>query len=202
MSKHPPKLAIDCDGVIADFSTAFRRHLMEVYDHLNLTRDPTSWSWTDLGVTPEMFSKAWRAWEQKVNVWTEVPPTGDAYTLAYAIQEGRLDEAEVWFLTSRGRSAGDSVLAQTKEWVFWNVGVDNANVIVVEHSSDKAAVVQALGMTHSIDDYPPTIIALNHQRHHDAYLMKRPWNEYERVAYDLPAVTDMAEFITIVRRGR
>ena len=197
----PRKVVFDVDGVLADFSGAFRAHLNRVFPGINIAKEPATWSWIDLGVTSKMFGQAWQSWSAITDVWTMLDPLPDAIVLADAIQESKYDDAEVWFLTSRGRSAGRPVITQTKEWILSNMGVEAANVIVVEHSTNKADVVRALGITHSIDDYAPTIVALNHQRGHDAYLMRKPWNEAELVAYDLPWVKDMYEFVNLTRKA-
>jgi hypothetical protein len=102
------RLGIDVDGVIADFRTAFRDLAAR-----------------ELGVAPAdvhadltsgHLDRLWKSVREATNWWLDLPPyepeqIARLYTLA---RRGRW---EVFFLTSRPASGGDSVQLQTQVWL-------------------------------------------------------------------------------------
>jgi len=102
------RLGIDVDGVVADFRTAFRA-LAE--RELGIAPDDVE---TELS-KPDV-ERLWRSVAAATNWWLDVPPyEPDQLTRLYALV--RRARWEVFFMTSRPVSAGDSVQLQTQVWL-------------------------------------------------------------------------------------
>ena len=102
------RLGVDVDGIVADFRTAFRA-LAE--RELGVAADD---------VEPELskanVDRLWRSIAWTSNWWLDVPAyepdqIGRLYT------ESRRSRWEVFFMTSRPASAGDTVQLQTQVWL-------------------------------------------------------------------------------------
>ena len=102
------RLGIDVDGVVADFRTAFRAIAER-----------------ELGIAPDDIEKElskpeverlWRNVSAAANWWLDVPAyEPDQIERLYA--QVRRARWEVFFMTSRPPSAGDSVQLQTQVWL-------------------------------------------------------------------------------------
>ena len=102
------RLGIDVDGVVADFRTAFRAVAQR-----------------ELGIAPDDIEKElskpeverlWRNVSAASNWWLDVPAyEPDQIERLYA--QVRRARWEVFFMTSRPPSAGDSVQLQTQVWL-------------------------------------------------------------------------------------
>ena len=102
------RLGIDVDGVVADFRSAFRglaeRELGRAADDV------------EAELSKADVERLWRAVANIPNWWLDVPAhEPDQITRLYA--EARRRRWEVFFLTSRPPSAGDSVQLQTQVWL-------------------------------------------------------------------------------------
>ena len=102
------RLGIDVDGVVADFRSAFRA-LAE----------------RELGIAPEDaesnltkadIERLWRAVADTANWWLGVP-TYEPEQIVRLYARARQSRWEVFFMTSRPPSAGDSVQLQTQVWL-------------------------------------------------------------------------------------
>lgn len=102
------RLGIDVDGVVADFRSAFRA-LAE--RELGIApRDAES------DLTKADIEQLWRAVAGKPNWWLDVPAyEPDQIRRLYS--RVRQSRWEVFFMTSRPPSAGDSVQLQTQVWL-------------------------------------------------------------------------------------
>ena len=102
------RLGIDVDGVVADFRSAFRT-LAE--QELGIAAEDAE---SDL--TRADIERLWRAVAGRSNWWLDVPPyEPDQILRLYS--GARQSRWEVFFMTSRPPSAGDSVQLQTQVWL-------------------------------------------------------------------------------------
>jgi len=135
------RLGIDVDGVVADFRTAF---------HVLAERE--------LGIAPEDIKaelsksdveRLWRSVGAASNWWLDVPPyerdqIGRLYALA---RRGRW---EVFFLTSRPPSAGDSVQLQTQVWLERHGFL--LPTVLTTPAGARGEVARSLRLTLAVDD--------------------------------------------------
>ena len=109
----PLRIGIDIDGVLADFRSAFHvaarrclRHDIEDSDDLE-TVGPLS---------PEDVRRVWDHIAKTQNWWMDVPAyEPDQIARLYSVM--RAVGWEVFFMTKRPASAGDSVQFQTQWWI-------------------------------------------------------------------------------------
>ncbi|HEY3884152.1 MAG TPA: hypothetical protein VGL62_03000, partial [Vicinamibacterales bacterium] len=110
----PLRLGLDIDGVLADFRTAFH-----VAAHNCLRRDIAEPTDSDQFPGPLDAADVRRVWEyvaRTENWWMDVPAyEPDQIARLYA--RTRAAGWEVFFLTKRPPSAGDSVQFQTQWWI-------------------------------------------------------------------------------------
>ena len=102
------RLGVDVDGVVADFRTAFR-DLAE----RELGGAPAD---VDGELSKTDVDRLWRRVAGSPNWWLDVPPH-EPDQLARLYSESRRARWEVFFITSRPPSAGDTVQLQTQVWL-------------------------------------------------------------------------------------
>ena len=102
------RLGIDVDGVVADFRSAFRA-LAE--RELGIAGEDAE---SDL--TKADIDRLWRTVAGTSNWWLDVPPH-EPEQIGRLYARVRQSRWEVFFMTSRPPSAGDSVQLQTQVWL-------------------------------------------------------------------------------------
>jgi hypothetical protein len=102
------RLGIDVDGVVADFRSAFRA-LAERELRIG-TKD------AEADLSKPDIERLWRTVGGLSNWWLDVPAY-EPDQLARLYERVRLSRWEVFFMTSRPPSAGDSVQLQTQVWL-------------------------------------------------------------------------------------
>ena len=102
------RLGIDVDGVVADFRTAFRALAGRELGAAAPARE------ADLGKAH--VDRLWRTVATIPNWWLELPAY-EADQIARLYARARESRWEVFFMTSRPPSAGDSVQLQTQVWL-------------------------------------------------------------------------------------
>lgn len=102
------RLGIDLDGVVADFRSAFRA-LAE--RELDISPDDI-----EAELSKAQVDRLWKSVAAATNWWIDVPAyePDEIRRLYAAARRGRW---EVFFMTSRPGSAGDSVQLQTQVWL-------------------------------------------------------------------------------------
>ena len=102
------RLGVDLDGVVADFRTAFRA-LAERELGIAATDAERDLSKADV-------ERLWRRVGESVNWWLDVPAyEPDQIPRLYAL--ARESRWEIFFMTSRPPSAGDTVQLQSQVWL-------------------------------------------------------------------------------------
>jgi len=195
------RFGIDLDGVLANFGTNVIEVVNSIWpDRLPLDYVPQDWDYSDV------FTK-----EDWATVWAGIKRTEDFWYREDAIQEGisALDKfllytphkIDVYFITSRARTMGDTVLAQSSRWLakfgLWPRN-GHSTVIPVEDAKHKEAICAGLKLPFMLDDYAPTVQKLQTVEGLQAYVLDQPWNRY---AEHLPRVYSVAEYLEIVNKG-
>jgi hypothetical protein len=108
------RIGIDVDGVLADFRTAF--HDTAVQCLRRSVDDATDGDGNPNTLTARDVRRVWEHIEKTPNWWMDVPAyESEQIARLYAIT--RASGWEVFFLTKRPPSAGDSVQFQTQWWI-------------------------------------------------------------------------------------
>lgn len=166
------RISIDLDGVVANF-------VQRVIDITGLPKgyEPPDWDFSDV-FTKEQLKEVFKNIREINDFWKDMPE--------YARNVDQLKEFlgtevghEVYFITSRTATEGDSVSMQTEEWLM-DCGIcPHRNfyaVIAVDSPSKKRPIIEALNIEVSVDDYGPTVEQCSTIPNHRAYLLDRPWN--------------------------
>ena len=102
------RLGVDVDGVVADFRTAFRA---QAERELGIAPNDAE---SDLSKSD--VERLWRSVAGVTNWWLNIPPY-EPDQIARLYSQARRCRWEVFFLTSRPPSGGDTVQLQTQVWL-------------------------------------------------------------------------------------
>ena len=102
------RLGIDVDGVVADFRNAFR-----ALAERELGISPND---VEADLSKQDVDRLWRSVAETTNWWLDVPAY-EPDQIARLYSQSRRSRWEVFFMTSRPPSAGDSVQLQTQVWL-------------------------------------------------------------------------------------
>ena len=156
MNPEPPlRVGFDMDGVLADFLNAFRDMEARLFgpDEDLQPEDPEveeERQERGLVETRERHRAIWREIEGTVDFWTTLMPLGTgAIPRLHALATAH--GWEVFFITQRPQTAGDTVQRQTARWLAAR-GFDLPSVIVI--GSSRGAAVRALRIDYHVDDSP------------------------------------------------
>ncbi len=199
------KIAIDCDGVLANFIKAFAEEANHIWPGKipnpseYAAREHKTWDWP-----PEVLSKAevkevWKRINGSVNWWL----TLDAFTAgvgALAIWLWTHKWHDVYVCTARQETLGGSVAWQTDQWLR-ACGIDpvhNYLGVVTIDGQEKGQFYRLAGITHSLDDRGLTVELCDQlmpDREHRAYLLDRPWNQDAKVRHRVGSVREYLEVV-------
>ncbi|HMC76768.1 MAG TPA: hypothetical protein VKH34_06535 [Vicinamibacterales bacterium] len=110
------RLGFDIDGVLADFRSAFRATAVRLVRGQVDDFDPDDAESREAAMSPEDVRRVWEHIAKTPNWWMEI----DAYEpdqIARLYHLARAAGWEVFFMTKRPASAGDSVQFQTQWWI-------------------------------------------------------------------------------------
>jgi hypothetical protein len=192
------KIAIDCDGVLANFTKAYGETANRLFGDARYKEgwEPPDWNFGGL-YTPEEDAKIWERIVGTQNFWLGL----DAYSdNVGALARWFIDHNnhEVYIVSSRTPSVGLNITQQTNLWVR-SCGVREMHnyfgVIIVPDSHQKAHLYRVLEFDYSIDDKTETVEQCDRTKMaHRAALLDRPWNQHADVKWRTPSVaTFLAE---------
>jgi|ERR1700679_724022 len=191
-------ISIDIDGVLASFTEGAVRVGNKIFPEKNIPLDYQPPLWDFPCYTKEEWSQIWTEIHNTPNFWLNLPAhMENVHGLEKYIWEPK--SADIFFITSRVGTAGDSVLEQTTAWLR-NHGLyrsGHTSVIPVAGPKYKNMLMSALNIKFSLDDYGPTVVECNCNNEHKAFLLDRNWNR-EYIA--LPRLYSMKEYLDIVRK--
>ena len=159
----PLRIGFDLDGVLADFAGAYRaidERLHGPAPGAARPGDPEDEAKTEEdGRRPPVNPRrrkdvVWRTIAATPDFWTTlkpIDPNGVAHIHELMLRHGW----EVFFITQRPRTAGDTVQRQSQRWLAQQ-GFDLPSVLVVPASRGAAAA--ALSLDYHVDDSPKNCI--------------------------------------------
>lgn len=184
------RISVDIDGVVNRFVDEVIKISNNLWPgKLPANYEPQDWYWTDV------FSK--KDWN---DVWDVINATENFWLHSYPYCKNvdslrdylNSTKNEVFFVTSRARTAGDSVTKQTVDWFFINqVPTAYSPVVSVPNSKNKRQVIEGLEINYSVDDLGPTVEMCQSIPGHKAFVLDRPWNRDKEYG---PRVFSLQEF--------
>lgn len=191
------RFGLDLDGVFGDFG----EHVKQIANRIwpgKLSDDyiPNNWDYTDI-FTKEDWDKVWIEIKATPDFWFYEKHYPNAVEQMQRFLRKHYREVEIYYITSRVATAGDSVLQQSSIWLskLDILPPYRSSVIPVKNADDKIAICTGLKLKFLLDDYAPTIQKLQQVEGMNAYLLDQPWNRY---AEHLPRVFSVQEYLEIV----
>jgi hypothetical protein len=190
------RIGIDVDGVLADFRTAFHEMSRATLGRrLDPLQDPKSAP----SLAQEEVKRVWDAVARTPNWWMTLKPyEPDQIARLYSLT--RATGWEVFFLTNRPSSAGDSVQFQTQWWIEQH-GFYLPSVLTIPGS--RGEVANGLRLNLVVDDLLLNCIEVVSASTAKALLLLRSGDKaIEKHALDrgIGAVATFEEAIEIVQR--
>jgi uncharacterized HAD superfamily protein len=196
--KPEPKILMDLDGVMCDFTEAFTRTARHIRSDQQIISTVSQPSWNLTGCMDKALVNAtWDKIRTSTEWWRREP--WPLYTPKELAQLRHLQAAhEVVFCTSRNthNPSDPPISEQSISWLESH-GIHRPSLVV---SKNKGDVARALGATHSIEDRPENACMIHWVTDGScaSYILDRPYNR----AYPLPAgvvrVSSLGEFFDAI----
>jgi hypothetical protein len=182
------RIGVDLDGILADFTDAFRQLALFHYN-IDIGEVPHSWDWWQQHLSKQQFAALWHQIEAHPEWWTSLKPMQDAPQGFHALHSWRIHHgADVYIITSR---PGKRIQYFSQKWVNkW--ALDPIPVLIAKDAHAKGVLATGLRLTHFVDDKPENVEAVAlHCPQARAVLLDRPWNH----GADLLRITKLEELV-------
>lgn len=177
------KIAIDCDGVLADFVRGFNQTANTIWPgRFKEDYEPVDWAYGDILSGAEV-NRVFEKIKHTPNWFLQLEPYSENVVALARFLVGRKSE-DIWLVTSRFPTYGMTVAKQTEMWLQ-GCGISPIHnylgIIPVEDSNEKQLVYTAVGIEYSVDDKAETVEQCQAIPGHKAFLLDRPWNQDAKV---------------------
>jgi hypothetical protein len=197
----PIKIAFDLDGVLFDFVSAFEKMARQVLGQDCLPNPYAHTQW-DFPLSGPDTDKVWAEIKSNPNFWEYyVSALAGADQLEQAFgHDERMSMIDVYYITARPDAKAGTALYQANAALqYEGLSATNSSVIVVPYPSAKPGIINALNITHSIDDRAKTVrlIKASCGPSHKTFLMDQPYNRADDDLNPIRVET-VTEFLTRV----
>jgi 5'(3')-deoxyribonucleotidase len=142
-------IAVDVDGVLADFTYSARQMAKGLFGKPADDVVQTEWGFTSVGLTETEESILWKNIHQTPNFWYGLRRLPNTSLLPELVERH-----DVVFITNRMETGGDTACDQTTKWLINNFRILRPRVIL---ASEKGPVIHRLGVDVFIDDKPSNL---------------------------------------------
>jgi len=186
------KIGFDVDGVLADFSSAYAKRLIEVTG-MNLLPegDPNdyiqTWYWpTDqFTYSKPQDKETWKSITSDDKFWLNLNPYPDAKDVVSKLADLWDEGHEIYFITNR---PGIKTKLQTEQWLI-NLGTGILPTVIV--SEEKGLNARALKLDFYIDDKNENCTDVRDHSTTNCLMLARGWNEDKP---GIPRIPNVSEF--------
>jgi 5'(3')-deoxyribonucleotidase len=189
------KIGIDMDDVLCDFQKRFVALLNEMYGRPPLSTAPIDWNWSNCEVSVEEMKAAWAKAATVRNLWGNLEPLPEFDKETVRLLQDANARHDVFFVTNRFNTPGQSPLKQTKAWLVNSAYIAMPNVLIAK---DKGPMASVLELDAFIDDRPKNVIdVLEARPNARVYLCDSSHNK----TFDdprIPRVKDLKEFLKLI----
>ena len=171
------KIALDIDGVLADYVKAFVTYIRNIHPNAIPSEwVPTEWHFDVPGLSRTQVSKLRKQMHSEEDFWLHMSP----YSQSLKTMQDFLrlhPEHDVMYLTARPYNEKNSTIAQTNMWLTKH-HLHNARttLVIVEDHTHKAAVLKATGTSFFVDDRVATVLETHKVQTCKSFVLTRPWN--------------------------
>jgi 5' nucleotidase, deoxy (Pyrimidine), cytosolic type C protein (NT5C) len=150
------RIGFDMDGVLADFAAAYHDVEARLFGPAPPTRpdDPETEPSEPPATNGRRRDAVWQAIRETPDFWTTLTPT-DAQAVRRIHEMMLRHPWEVFFITQRPATAGETVQRQTQHWLVAQ-GFDLPSVLVIAGS--RGAAAGALRLDYHVDDSPTNCV--------------------------------------------
>jgi len=171
------RIGFDMDGVLADFSSAFHEIEVRLFGRGRPIRPelPEEAEEKQSGVddTRGRSDAIWNAIRSTPGFWTTLKPL-DPTAVRRIRDEMIRHRWEVFFITQRPETVGETVQRQTQRWLLAQ-GFDVPSVLVIGGS--RGAAAKALRLDYHVDDSPQNCLDVMSEGHAKPILIVSSDNE-------------------------
>lgn len=188
------RIGIDLDDVICDFIGTFVKLANETFGKPEIGTLPIDWEWSNLGLSKEEIDQLWAIIRSTPRFWLDL---GKEDGFSAALLRDLDMEHELFFITARMPTGGDSVKYQSARWLA-KYGVCYPTVLVEHNKSPLAA---ALKLEAFVDDRPKNILEIQAALPNCKMYLKDSSHNQGVVIEGVQRVQDFNEFAKIILGG-
>jgi hypothetical protein len=197
------KIALDCDGVLANFISAFADEANRMWPGTfpkNYWKLHTQWNIPSNLLSTKQVDQVWEKIKATENWWMRLDPHHDSVgALAIFFYTQRCHEVHI--VTSRVPTIGQTISFQTDVWLRAcgvNPCLNYLGVLPVANSDHKVEIYDFAGFDFSIDDKLETVQQCDALPKHKAFLLDRPWNQSGSVKNRVKSVQEFLDAVVKV----
>jgi 5'(3')-deoxyribonucleotidase len=177
-------IGIDMDSVVTDTLSAVQK--------INPKWSGETW---DGGCTPAEYAATWEAAGRVRNFWAHLEPLPEFDAEAVRLLQETNIKHDVFFVTNRFDTVGQSPMKQTKAWLYNMAFIMMPSVMLAK---DKGPMASVLELDAFIDDRPKNCLdVLNARPNARVYLCDSSHNKTFNDPR-IPRVKDLKEFLKLV----
>lgn len=190
-------IAVDIDGVLADFLKQFYRVINRLWPgRIEDGYVQSDW-WMSDRMTEEEMRTALDAVFHDPSLWIRLDALPGQHELAMMLHTLSNNNVNVFYVTQRPDTFNghESALWQTNHWLG-RMQLDGpaTSTIVVSAAADKSELYRILKIQYSIDDKAETVEQCNLIPGHTAFLLDRSYNQQNQWS-QMTQVKDVSTFI-------
>lgn len=173
-------IALDLDGVFTNFHYSFSQVANKLFgtpiiEDINEVKAYNWWDW-NYPLTKDQHKLVWKEIDKNVeDFWFNLKPlvTDPIFRKMEYLEDKGFN---FFFVTSRRKTAGKSVLVQTRGWIKKKTFMEHFSVIP---STKKGKILDGIEANYFIDDFPENLIesCIEAPKCHN-FLLIRPYNQY------------------------